>query len=1211
MSCPVNFQALPSGVLEEVFTPENIRRRASASSLTQLSFPKSRSALWDSSPAGEKLRLQLCSRRKPRVVLLEKALRLAQRHVRHSKKPRLLCFFLGSLCVPDEAGVTLTLDRFDPGRDQAGASGRVPSALLPGDVLVSCLFSVQSEATPDAVVQSEAELHQSFQLLQKFLSSRQTLDLSQLLKIRAHVFCSQRPDAAAFSLSWSAVCPAVGVDVQPVRAVPIIPTALLRSLTSVGRPLQHTGRQRGFLTMDQTRKLVLLLESDPKASKLPLVGLWLSGVTHVSNPQVWAWCLRFMFSSAVQDRVLSESSCFLLVVFASTHRAPQFFQCRGSGPGPEPQLGFQLLTASQSVTLYQVAPADGRALRCELGSEDRSRQAEVFRAAQISFSSSPPPAAGLSISDQDSGVEDEDFSPRPSPSPHPPAPQARRIQPSVPELSLLIDSSFSSNHTAGSAHRPPPDRKSAPPTGPTSSSASKPAPPPPPHLHSTPNSNLQQPCTCCSTHNCTSIFSSPAIPPAAPPASTHHTPCPSNLHPAPTPFSTRMQTPPPSKLHSSPLPPSSSHRQTPPPSNLHSSPLPPSFSHRQTPPPSNLNSSPLPPSSTHRQTPPPSNLNSSPLPPSSTHRQTPPPSNLNSSHLPPSSTHRQTPPPSNLNSSPLTPSSTHRQTPPPSNLNSSPLPPSSTHRQTPPPSNLHSSPLPPSLPQETPPPSCLHSTPPPSSPHLALPHPSSDQYFLPPSSQPAPSFGPPPPPSLHHNSSPPSLNPSIHHYTPLPSSPSPSTLVLPPDPSSPCIHPPPLVSRCCDHAVPPDTYQLLLHQDRQLRLLQAQVQMLLEAQGKLQSSTRPADTQTPRSTASIAVETGASLFWGSDPLQEEQASSPKPPPSASSSPATSSHDLSVRRPVHAPKDDDITPFHEHSVGGRQSPVLGESVSMYEAADEQQSFYHNLMTQLNTRLQDADSQQEAEDESRRRSLSVSDRSQSSQSSQSSSSSSQRKPSPEGDPVIRATLRQLQQLGVDVDQEDLTESDRTRLKAVESASMLASINPAAVISRLSAASEPTTSALFPGGSVDLSLEANAIALRYLSDSQLSRLSLGGHAPQKSPAPSSADSLLSPSNMSLATRKYMRRYGLIEEEDGEEEARQPLTEAQNLKLLPQSQLIRDLRPKMQLLADGTEPDGEDKENRSTGRPSLIRGRSRQPEGSVGNILDLSRLRQLPKLF
>lgn len=164
----------------------------------------------------------------------------------------------------------------------------------------------------------------------------------------------------------------------------------------------------------------------------------------------------------------------------------------------------------------------------------------------------------------------------------------------------------------------------------------------------------------------------------------------------------------------------------------------------------------------------------------------------------------------------------------------------------------------------------------------------------------------------------------------------------------------------------------------------------------------------------------------------------------------------------------------------------------------------------------------------------------------------------------------------------------------------------MSRLTAP-ETLGSALFPGGSVDLSLEANAIALRYLTDSQLSRLALGGHALHASPAPSAGDSVLSPSNMSLATRKYMRRYGLIEEEEQEEEvpeARRPLTDSQNLRLLPQSQLIRELRPKMQLLAG-------DKENRSNGRPSLVRGVHPEPEGSVGNLLDLSRLRQLPKLF
>ncbi|XP_034035158.1 LOW QUALITY PROTEIN: SCL-interrupting locus protein homolog [Thalassophryne amazonica] len=1072
MSFPPN---RPSGPYQNTGTA-----RFSGNSVTLMSFPESRSSLWDSRLMGEKLRLQLCSHRKPQLVLMEKTLRLAQHHVRNCNKPRLHCFFLGSLSVDqDEEGVTVTLDRFDPGRDQDGASGRLPSTVVPGDIVVPFTFSMQMDTPLVTMVQSEAELHHSFKVLQLYVSSRQMLDLSQLLKVKGHVICSPQLDATAFTLSWSAVCPDVVVEAHPVQAVPVIPTALVRSLTSLMPPqLPHSARcQRGFLTMNQTRKLLLILDSDPKASSLPLVGVWLSGITHVCNPQVWAFCLRFLFSSALQDRVLLDSSSFLLVVFSVTHRAPQFYHCRPiMGPGL-PHLDYQLLTATESTTLFQqVSAAEGQTLRFQFASDGCHRQVEIFREAQISFSSAPSPAAHLSISDHDSGVEDEDLSPRPSPSPHFLVQQVKRVQPSVPELSLLVDASFTPSDQervpsrtplpAGTTSEVPADTNSAPPPGQKNSTSAAPRSA---HLHSTPNSNLDQPCTCC--HVPSYDFTPISVPQRCtlilhmlPPLSTVLLPV------AVTPFLLMLQ-----HLLSLLLL----------------------------------------------------------LVATRIHLLLPITTLL---HLPS--------PPFILLLLPPTPTllllllvvrflSNSAATPPPV-FRTAGLPPLQwTHPS-----------VPSGMVADSPAPLCVRRA----------------------SSLPAP-LG----------------------------------------------------------VVPSDAYQLLLQQDQQLRLLQAQVQMLLQVQGNLQVSSHHAETQTPRNTASVAVGTGASLFWGDyvHPVLCQEGQDPPPPspgplsssnlPSASSS-RTSSHSDPPVSPKPVSRADSVasvqgvacSPPGQHSVSGLQSPVLGESASMYGPADDQQRFYRDLMSQLTSRLQESESKQEEEEPTSRR-VSVG-----SDPAFSSSSSTRKQQSSRGDPVISATLQQLRQLGVDVDQH-LCGADRSRHRVMESASTLMCINPAAVLSRLSV-SEPADGTPVPECSADLSLEANAIALRYLSDSQLCQLLVGGRAPRPS-VTVPVDTVLYPSNMSLASRRYMRRYGLIEEHSSEDEqevtAQKAPAEALNRKLLPQGQLNRDLKPKTQLLACDAKRRGPDKENRSPRLQALGRTSTGQPEGSVGNILDLSRLRQLPKLF
>ncbi|XP_045061688.1 LOW QUALITY PROTEIN: SCL-interrupting locus protein homolog [Coregonus clupeaformis] len=1235
MSVQVNLKGLPSHVLGNVYKPDNLKMtRSPENALAALTFPKSKVALWDPTPNGDVVSLHLSYYRNPRLLLVEKTLRLAHRHARQSNKPQFSCYLLGTIAVDsDEEGVTLTLDRFDPGREQPGSSGKVPTALMPGDVLVPCVLETQGVSATDTMVHSAEDFHISFKMLQHCCSSRESLDLSKLLALRAHLSCSQQADSLGFCLRWAAAAPGNTLDAVPVRPVPIIPTALARNLSSrssLTQPLHScASRKQGFLTMDQTRKLLLLLESDPKAYTLPLVGVWLSGVTHIYNPQVWTWCLRYLFSSSLQDKVMSEGGAFLVVLYSLTHREPEFYQvqpCSG-----QQDMTFQLLTSTESLTLYKnVEVSEGRTLQFELSAETQNREAEFFREL-VSCSSFRSPASmavspqdRLSISDHDSGVEDEDLSPRPSPNPHPLTQQTKRVHPSVPELSLVMDGSFLDGKTMGRPHPPLPalqHRGSAPSSHQLHLWAARPqgqgptvlgGPPPirrpltpalapqgkgsrgasltpgqqPPPLRP-PSSRKSAPPQVGKTLSASSSSSSSSSPKtgSSPNGSVHQA---RQFHQAPGHPST--EGPPPSETLHNPAP-----------GTAPAPPIPALMPTHQQPPvhPKHFHSTPNP------------NLNQpcgccSFQP----HDHTP---LYHPSHWQGASGHFC----SNSDSNPAT-----------SHLNPS--------HQT----NLHYSQA------------CLTGAPP------------TTHHF--------PSLGPCSPRGRLEPPAPACQNPCCQAQ---------STPSL-----SPLDGPMNLLTS--------DAYRILVDQDRQLKLLQAQIQKLLEAQGKGESSspsteqaaiqTQTSPGQQTKRSVNIAVGTGASLFWGvpvDAPARDEERPQPEwhtdtgpgAPDGSRASSSRSSGSASLTHSRHIDGSEEESGVRERRVSGTpsnqsthqrtqsafgdcsfQSPVLGESASMYyqsqspqrdgtksqepRAVEDDQRFYQDLLGQVNSRLQGSVNEEVKEEEDRSTSYTLRERHslsprqvshcQSQQSSPSPVPVSSRRPEPKveqqsggRDQVLHATLRQLQQLGVNVDLDSADPGGKTTRSSVESASTLAGINPEAVISRLTLPESMGTSMW--GGSVDLSLEANAIALRYLSDQQLSRLSVGeGNSPrgpvprfspctllsEKPPTEKSAmgqSSILSPNNMSLATRKYMKRYGLIEEGSGSEE------EERALHADSQSQLLRDLRPKMQLLAARQTQFGEGEWRQTAAIFGKMQRECPQPEGSMGNFLDLSRLRQLPKLF
>uniref|UniRef100_A0A671SYC5 SCL-interrupting locus protein homolog n=1 Tax=Sinocyclocheilus anshuiensis TaxID=1608454 RepID=A0A671SYC5_9TELE len=1106
--------------------------RSSDNVLTPLPFPKSKVSLWDPSPSGDVVSLHFSYYRNPRLLLVEKALRLAHRHARQTNKPRFFCFLLGTLAVDsDEECVTITLDRFDPGREQTGCPGKSPTALLPGDILVPCVFEAQ-HAT-GSTVHSREDLNVSFKMLQHCCCSKEILELSKLLTLRARLSCSENMDRLTFDLSWAAVTLACMLDVVPVRAVPVIPTALARNLSSPAGVTQNS-RKRGFLTMDQTRKLLLILESDPKAYTLPLVGIWLSGVTHIYNPIVWAWCLRYLHSSALQDKVMSEGGAFLVVLYSLTHRDPEFYQCKPCVG--QQQMSFQLLTSTESFTLYKnVEPSEGRPLQFELSAENQNQETVLFEEVTTFAASSAAPQNKLSISDHDSGVEDEDLSPRPSPNPHPVSQQTRRVHPSVPELSMVLDGSFLDGSVINTQDSTP-----------VSNSLS----------------NVQRK-SISPAHQSLSVLRPPeqGSVPGPPPIRRPLTP---------------ILSQPKNKLHPNPA------QHTPQP-----------------------------------------NVNRKSLPSMRRSREGSSASSASSSSS--SSSKNAASPNGSFHQQRQRSSQGFLTKPQPIYSG----PPTSAH------SSVRKSSA---MPSQTP----IH-------------HPSQHRLFH---STPAAN-----PCSCCTNQ--PSHVPLYQNNTWQ---------------GTPCV---PIVNtnkgfveqvlscqtQCCQvqssqvacldtpmGLLPADAYKMLMDQERQLKLLQLQIQKLLESQSKTSPvSSAEHDTQQERDNqtpTSPPKRTSVSVAVGTGTLME----------------AFMFLNL-LRVPFNVIIDIDI--FVVCFLGASLFWNTSQEASTHEAPslDWQTEIEPN-------RLQDSAIVEEKVEQDKpsvpnRQSLSPvglkSKKSPTSSIPQTQKTKHRSSP-PYQDRVLSATLRQLQQFGVNINIDSA--QGKTTRATVESASTLACINPEAVIPRL-ALSEPVGTSIWgPSGSVDLSLEANAIALKYLSDSQLSRLSLGGQSSGpcldpsamllRRPAAEKSSvglSILSPSNMSLATCKYMKKYGLIEGENSSEEEDTVLVDSAlgcsvqhetskyvsvkqdredqsaavlknitnkpvaNLHMSPidsQEQLILDLRPKMQLLmCGGTNPEKENdaKKGLTQRRSSLTENQRTQevtePEGSVGNFLDLSRLRQLPKLF
>ncbi|XP_046563984.1 LOW QUALITY PROTEIN: SCL-interrupting locus protein homolog [Haliotis rubra] len=399
--------------------------------LQMLQFPKTKVILWDHTVTGPPLYLHFAQYRKPRICLSEKVLRIAHRQCMSCGQAR-DCVLIGSLIVDDDGdGMMFSIDRLD----NRPSSASTLKNLAPGDVMIPVLMSVNGSSRSGSSVEDYTN---ALKLLKHRCESREAVDVCNFLLTKGWCNFHSRGDQSIAHLDFDVVTLNTVIKASPIQPVPIIPTALSKNLAGP-RSISHVQGtpKSGYLTMDHTRKLLLVLESDPKVLNLPVVGIWVSGVAMVHHPFVWASCIRYLHNKALQDRVCSPPEGFLVVLYSPLHSRPEFYECNTNTGNNK--LNFDLYGGYEATNLNTGAVSlQNGLLECELTSVQQGKKREVFDAA-LTHTKQSMSEVCPQTQEQERGAGSEDIVPRSMPAPH----QARMFsaQPMVPEVSLYFPDS--------------------------------------------------------------------------------------------------------------------------------------------------------------------------------------------------------------------------------------------------------------------------------------------------------------------------------------------------------------------------------------------------------------------------------------------------------------------------------------------------------------------------------------------------------------------------------------------------------------------------------------------------------------------------------------------------------------------------------------------------------------------------------------------------
>ena len=158
------------------------------------------------------------------------------------------------------------------------------------------------------------------------------------LRAIGKVFRNQNMKTLNGTVRFECIIPNLSFQAVRINIIPILSSTLYENL--INNSVHNNGKNNndqllifqtpkiGYLTMNQTRKLVFLLENDLSISRIPIIGLWIclhpdmvencSIKDALYHPYCWGAFTKFIYNSNIKNKEFIAKDTFLLVNSSSS-----------------------------------------------------------------------------------------------------------------------------------------------------------------------------------------------------------------------------------------------------------------------------------------------------------------------------------------------------------------------------------------------------------------------------------------------------------------------------------------------------------------------------------------------------------------------------------------------------------------------------------------------------------------------------------------------------------------------------------------------------------------------------------------------------------------------------------------------------------------------------------------------------------------------------